>query len=148
MKSVWPLKTRPGTRRSWLPAGASPSITTLVYDVGPYSQVFGEAAPVVGHYESHPSSRTWATSATVFPLSTQSRGQGRTQGMEKLFESSDTSYQKIGLTPPIKLDPDKDKKGLFTHGRGRHGWRWQGSHGDHRQFELGFELRHELSNGE
>jgi ABC-type uncharacterized transport system involved in gliding motility auxiliary subunit len=36
--------------------------------------------------------------------------------MEKLFESSDTSYEKVGLTPPIKLDPDKDKKGPFTLG--------------------------------
>jgi ABC-type uncharacterized transport system involved in gliding motility auxiliary subunit len=87
----------------------------LVYDVGPYSQVFGEAAPVVGHYESHPIGKEMGRSATVFPLS-RSLDVKSGGGMEKLFESSDTSYEKIGLTPPIKLDPDKDKKGPFTLG--------------------------------
>ncbi len=89
----------------------------LIYDVGPYSQVFGEAAPVVGHYESQPVVKEMGRSATVFPLS-RSLDVKSGSGMEKLFETSDTSYEKIGLTPPIKLDPDKDKKGPFTLGAG------------------------------
>jgi ABC-type uncharacterized transport system involved in gliding motility auxiliary subunit len=87
----------------------------LVYDVGPYSQVFGEAAPVVGHYESQAIVKDMGRSATVFPLS---RSLNVTPGksLEKIFESSDTSYMKTDLKPPIKLDPDKDKKGPFTLG--------------------------------
>ena len=85
----------------------------LVYDVGPYSQVFGEAAPVVGHYESHAIVKDMGRNATVFPLS---RSLNVKTGMEKLFESSDTSFMTENLKPPIKLDPDKDKKGPFTLG--------------------------------
>jgi ABC-type uncharacterized transport system involved in gliding motility auxiliary subunit len=87
----------------------------LVYDVGPYSQVFGEAAPVVGHYESHAIVKDMGRSATVFPLS-RSLNVATGKSIEKLFESSDTSYMKTDLKPPIKLDPDKDKKGPFTLG--------------------------------
>ena len=87
----------------------------LVYDVGPYAQVFGEAAPVVGHYESHPITREMGRSATVFPLS-RSLNITAGKGIEKLFETSGTSYMKTDLHPPIKLDPDKDKKGPFTLG--------------------------------
>jgi len=85
----------------------------LVYDVGPYSQVFGEAAPVVGHYDTHAIVKDMGRSATVFPLS-RSINVTTGKGLEKLFESSDTSYMKSDLKPPIKLDPDKDKKGPFT----------------------------------
>ena len=85
----------------------------LVYDIGPYSQVFGEAAPVVGHYESQAIVKDMGRSATVFPLS-RSINVTSGKGLEKLFESSDTSYMKSDLKPPIKLDPDKDKKGPFT----------------------------------
>ena len=87
----------------------------LVYDVGPYSQVFGEAAPVVGHYESQAIVKDMGRSATVFPLS-RSLNVASGKSIEKLFESSDTSYMKTELKPPIKLDPDKDKKGPFTLG--------------------------------
>jgi ABC-type uncharacterized transport system involved in gliding motility auxiliary subunit len=85
----------------------------LVYDIGPYSQVFGEAAPVVGHYESQPIVKDMGRSATVFPLS-RSLTVASGKSLEKLFESSDTSYMKTDLKPPIKLDPDRDKKGPFT----------------------------------
>jgi ABC-type uncharacterized transport system involved in gliding motility auxiliary subunit len=87
----------------------------LVYDVGPYSQVFGEAAPVVGHYESQPIVKDMGRSATVFPLS-RSLNVATGKSLEKLFESSDTSYMKTDLKPPIKLDAEKDKKGPFTLG--------------------------------
>ena len=36
--------------------------------------------------------------------------------MEKLFETGDTSYEASSLKQPIKLNPDKDKKGPFTLG--------------------------------
>jgi ABC-type uncharacterized transport system involved in gliding motility auxiliary subunit len=87
----------------------------LVYDIGPYSQVFGEAAPVVGHYESQAIVKDMGRSATVFPLS-RSLNIVSGKSMEKLFETADTSYQTNNLKPPIKLDPDKDKKGPFTLG--------------------------------
>jgi ABC-type uncharacterized transport system involved in gliding motility auxiliary subunit len=87
----------------------------LVYDIGPYSQVFGEAAPVVGHYESQAIVKDMGRSATVFPLS-RSLNVTTGKGIDKIFESSDTSYMKMDLKPPIKLDPDKDKKGPFTLG--------------------------------
>lgn len=85
----------------------------LVYDIGPYSQVFGEAAPVVGHYDTQPIVKDMGRSATVFPLSRSLNVAGG-KSLEKLFETADTSYMKTGLTQPIKLDPDKDKKGPFT----------------------------------
>jgi ABC-type uncharacterized transport system involved in gliding motility auxiliary subunit len=87
----------------------------LVYDVGPYSQVFGEAAPVVGHYESHAIVKDMGRSATVFPLS-RSLQLVSGKSLEKLFETSDTSFMTTNLKPPIKLDPDKDKKGPFILG--------------------------------
>lgn len=87
----------------------------LVYDVGPYSQVFGEAAPVVGHYESHATVKDMGRSATVYPLS-RSLDVATGKSLEKLFETGDTSYMTTNLKPPIKLDPDKDKKGPFTLG--------------------------------
>lgn len=83
----------------------------LVYDVGPYSQVFGEAAPVVGHYDSQPIVKDMGRSATVFPLS---RSLDVKSSMEKLFETGDSSYDTTNLKPPIKLNPDKDKKGPFS----------------------------------
>ncbi len=64
----------------------------LVYDVGPYSQVFGEAAPVVGHYETQAIVKDMGRSATVFPLSRSLEIKSDKPGMEKLFESSDSSY--------------------------------------------------------
>jgi ABC-type uncharacterized transport system involved in gliding motility auxiliary subunit len=87
----------------------------LVYDVGPYAQVFGEAAPVVGRYMPHPIVKDMGRSATVFPLS-RSLNVESGKSIEKLFETGDTSYMKTDLKPPIKLDPDKDKKGPFTLG--------------------------------
>ncbi len=87
----------------------------LVYDVGPYSQVFGEAAPVVGHYESHAIVKDMGRSATVFPLS-RSINIVSGKSLEKIFETGETSYMTTNLKPPIKLDPDKDKKGPFTLG--------------------------------
>lgn len=88
----------------------------LVYDIGPYSQVFGEAAPVVGHYGTQTLVKDMGRSATVFPLSRSLEIKSDKPGMEKLFETSDTSYLTGNLKPPIKLDPDKDKKGPFTLG--------------------------------
>jgi ABC-type uncharacterized transport system involved in gliding motility auxiliary subunit len=87
----------------------------LIYDVGPYSQVFGEAAPVVGHYDPQPIVKDMGRSATVFPLS-RSLDVKTGSSLEKLFETGDTSYETTNLKPPIKLDPDKDKKGPFTLG--------------------------------
>lgn len=88
----------------------------LVYDVGPYSQVFGEAAPVVGHYGTHAIVKDMGRTATVFPLSRSLAIKADKPGLEKLFETSDTSYETDNLKPPIKLNPDKDKKGPFTLG--------------------------------
>jgi ABC-type uncharacterized transport system involved in gliding motility auxiliary subunit len=85
----------------------------LIYDVGPYSQVFGEAAPVVAHYDSQPIVKDMGRSATVFPLS-RSLEVKSGGSLEKIFETGDTSYEAMNLKPPIKLDPDKDKKGPFT----------------------------------
>jgi ABC-type uncharacterized transport system involved in gliding motility auxiliary subunit len=87
----------------------------LVYDLGPYSQVLGETVVVVGHYESHPIVKDMGRTGTVYPLS-RSLNLVSGKGLEKLFESSDTSFMKTDLKPPIKLDPDKDKKGPFTLG--------------------------------
>ena len=87
----------------------------LVYDVGPYSQVFGEAAPVVGHYDTHAIVKDMGRTATVYPLS-RSLDVATGKSFEKLFETADTSYMNTNLKPPIKLDPDKDKKGPFTLG--------------------------------
>ena len=87
----------------------------LVYDLGPFSQILGEAAPVVGKYESHAIVKDMGRVPAVFPLS-RSLDVKTDKGMEKLFESSDTSFETNNLKPPIKLDPDKDKKGPFALG--------------------------------
>jgi len=87
----------------------------LLYDLGPYSQVLGKFSPVVGHYESHAIVKDMGRTATVFPLS-RSLDVKTDKGMEKLFESSDSSFEIASLKPPIEGNPDKDKKGPFTLG--------------------------------
>jgi ABC-type uncharacterized transport system involved in gliding motility auxiliary subunit len=88
----------------------------LIYDIGPFSERLGAETTVVGTYESHPIVHDMGRSATVFPLSRSLEVKTDSPGIEKLFETSDSSYQTTNLKPPIKVDPDKDKKGPFTLG--------------------------------
>jgi ABC-type uncharacterized transport system involved in gliding motility auxiliary subunit len=69
--------------------------------------------PMVGSYESHAIVRVMTDNATVFPLarSLEVKAPG-----EKLFSTSNTSYGLTDPKPPIRLDPDKDKKGPFVIG--------------------------------
>jgi ABC-type uncharacterized transport system involved in gliding motility auxiliary subunit len=87
----------------------------LVIDASGVGQFFGfnEASPIVAKYESHAIGSTMKGSATVFPLA---RSIDVKSGAEKLFGTSDSSFSTANLKPPIKIDPDKDKKGPFTLG--------------------------------
>jgi len=94
---------------SW---GVTPDNDVIV-DVGAASQLFGPMNPMVGSYEQHPIVRVMSDNATVFPLarSLQVKSPG-----EKLFSTGNSSYSLTDPKPPIKLDPDKDKKGPFVMG--------------------------------
>jgi ABC-type uncharacterized transport system involved in gliding motility auxiliary subunit len=87
----------------------------LIIDLSPIGQLFGfnEATPVVQKYESHAIVSPMTGQATVFPIS---RSLDVKAPAEKLFETSANSYATTKLTPPISLDPAKDKKGPFTLG--------------------------------
>jgi ABC-type uncharacterized transport system involved in gliding motility auxiliary subunit len=87
----------------------------LIYDLGPYSEIFGKTVVVVGHYDTHAVVKDMGRSATVFPLS-RSLEVASGKSMEKLFESGDASFQIASLKPPFTGNPDKDKKGPFTIG--------------------------------
>jgi hypothetical protein len=85
----------------------------LVIDASGVGQLFGfnEASPIVSKYETHPIVSPMAGQATVFPIS---RSMDVKAPAEKLFQTSSNSYATLKLTPPISIDPAKDKKGPFT----------------------------------
>jgi ABC-type uncharacterized transport system involved in gliding motility auxiliary subunit len=85
----------------------------LVIDASGVGQLFGfnEASPIVSKYESHPITSPMTGQATVFPIS---RSLEVKSPATKLFETSSNSYATTKLTPPISIDPAKDKKGPFT----------------------------------
>jgi ABC-type uncharacterized transport system involved in gliding motility auxiliary subunit len=85
----------------------------LVIDASGVGQLFGfnEASPIVSKYESHPIVNPMSGTATVFPIS---RSLEVKSPAEKLFQTSANSYATTKLTPPISIDPAKDKKGPFT----------------------------------
>jgi ABC-type uncharacterized transport system involved in gliding motility auxiliary subunit len=85
----------------------------LVIDASGVGQLFGfnEASPIVSKYESHPITSPMTGQATVFPIS---RSLDVKSPAEKLFQTSANSYATTKLTPPISIDPAKDKKGPFT----------------------------------
>ena len=87
----------------------------LVIDASGVGQLFGfnEASPIVSKYESHPITSPMSGQATVFPIS---RSMEVKSPAEKLFQTSANSYATAKLTPPISIDPAKDKKGPFTLG--------------------------------
>jgi ABC-type uncharacterized transport system involved in gliding motility auxiliary subunit len=87
----------------------------LVIDASGVGQLFGfnEASPIVTKYESHAITSPMSGQATVFPIS---RSMDVKSPAEKLFQSSSNSYATAKLTPPISIDPAKDKKGPFTLG--------------------------------
>ncbi len=85
----------------------------LVIDASGVGQFFGfnEASPIVQKYLSHPITNPMAGQVTVFPLS---RSMDVKAPAEKLLQTSANSYATTKLTPPISIDPAKDKKGPFT----------------------------------
>lgn len=87
----------------------------LVIDASGIGQLFGfnEASPIVQKYESHPITNPMNGTVSVFPIS---RSMDVKSPAQKLFESSGNSYATAKLTPPISIDPAKDKKGPFTLG--------------------------------
>jgi ABC-type uncharacterized transport system involved in gliding motility auxiliary subunit len=102
----------PGIGKLLAEWGITPNNDVIV-DVGAASQLFGPMNPMVGSYESHAIVRVMTDNATVFPLarSLEVKAPG-----EKLFSTSNTSYGLTDPKPPIRLDPDKDKKGPFVIG--------------------------------
>jgi ABC-type uncharacterized transport system involved in gliding motility auxiliary subunit len=91
-------------------------VNDLIYDLGPLAERLGPETVLVAKYDSHPIVREMGNNATVFPLARKLEVKGDKPGIEKLFETSEYSYETTNLTPPIKVDPDKDKKGPFTLG--------------------------------
>jgi ABC-type uncharacterized transport system involved in gliding motility auxiliary subunit len=85
----------------------------LVIDASGVGQLFGfnEASPIVSKYESHPITSPMAGQATVFPIT---RSLDVKAPAQKLFQTSSNSYATTKTTPPISIDPAKDKKGPFT----------------------------------
>jgi ABC-type uncharacterized transport system involved in gliding motility auxiliary subunit len=85
----------------------------LVIDASGVGELFGfnEASPIVSKYESHAITSPMSGQATVFPIS---RSLDVKSPAEKLFQTSSNSYATAKLTPPISIDPAKDKKGPFT----------------------------------
>jgi ABC-type uncharacterized transport system involved in gliding motility auxiliary subunit len=92
--------------------GVTPDNDVIV-DVGAASQLFGPMNPMVASYEQHPIVRVMSDNATVFPLS---RSIQTKAPAEKLFSTGNSSYALVDPKPPVKLDPDKDKKGPFLLG--------------------------------
>jgi ABC-type uncharacterized transport system involved in gliding motility auxiliary subunit len=89
----------------------------LVLDFSGAGQFFGfnEAAPIVVAYESQPIVRDLVRIATVFPLS-RSLTIASGKGVDKLFSTTARSLSTENLSLPIKVDPDKAKKGPFVLG--------------------------------
>ena len=87
----------------------------LIIDTSGVGQFFGfnEASPIVATYDSHPIVAGMKGNACVFPLT---RSIEVKSPAEKLFETTDNSFATTKLTPPIRIDPSKDKKGPFTLG--------------------------------
>jgi len=87
----------------------------LVIDASGIGQFFGfnEASPIVQKYESHPITSPMAGTISVFPITRSMEVKAPAQ---KLFEASGNSYATTKLTPPISIDPAKDKKGPFALG--------------------------------
>jgi ABC-type uncharacterized transport system involved in gliding motility auxiliary subunit len=85
----------------------------LVIDASGVGQLFGfnEASPIVMKYSSHAITSPMTDQASVFPLV---RSMEVKSPAEKLLETSGNSYATAKLTPPISIDPAKDKKGPFT----------------------------------
>jgi gliding motility-associatede transport system auxiliary component len=85
----------------------------LVIDASGVGQLFGfnEASPIVMKYSSHPITSPMTDQASVFPIV---RSMQVKAPSEKLVETSANSYATTKLTPPISIDPAKDKKGPFT----------------------------------
>jgi ABC-type uncharacterized transport system involved in gliding motility auxiliary subunit len=92
--------------------GITPNNDVIV-DVGAASQLFGPMNPMVGSYEQHPIVRVMTDNATVFPLA---RSLEVKSPAEKLFSTGSSSFGIENAKPPIKLDPDKNKKGPFVLG--------------------------------
>jgi ABC-type uncharacterized transport system involved in gliding motility auxiliary subunit len=87
----------------------------LVIDTSGVGQLFGfnEASPLVQKYESHPITSPMNGTISVFPIA---RSMTVKAPAQKLFEATSNSYATTKLTPPISVDPAKDKKGPFTLG--------------------------------
>jgi ABC-type uncharacterized transport system involved in gliding motility auxiliary subunit len=87
----------------------------LVIDASGVGELFGfnEASPIISKYESHAITSPMSGQATVFPIS---RSMDVKSPAEKLFQTSANSYATTKLTPPISINPAKDKKGPFTLG--------------------------------
>jgi ABC-type uncharacterized transport system involved in gliding motility auxiliary subunit len=85
----------------------------LVIDASGVGQLFGfnEASPIVMKYGPHPITSPMTDQATVFPIT---RSMDVKAPAEKLVETSANSYATTKLTPPISINPAKDKKGPFT----------------------------------
>jgi ABC-type uncharacterized transport system involved in gliding motility auxiliary subunit len=85
----------------------------LVIDTSGVGQLFGfnEASPIITKYESHAIVSPMNGQATVFPIS---RSMDVKAPAEKLLQTSANSYATLKLTPPISIDPAKDKKGPFA----------------------------------
>lgn len=85
----------------------------LVIDASGVGQLFGfnEASPIVMKYDSHPITSPMTDQATVFPIV---RSLDVKSPAAKLVETSANSFATAKLTPPISIDPAKDKKGPFT----------------------------------
>jgi ABC-type uncharacterized transport system involved in gliding motility auxiliary subunit len=85
----------------------------LVIDASGVGQLFGfnEASPIVMKYGQHAITSPMTDQASVFPIV---RSMEVKAPAEKLIETSANSYATTKLTPPISIDPSKDKKGPFT----------------------------------
>lgn len=90
----------------------------LVLDTSGVGGIFGlgPEIPLVTSYESHPIVRDMKDSATALALarSLDTKTAAKVT-VEKLFSSSANSYATTNLSSsPIRLDPNKDKKGPFV----------------------------------
>ncbi len=87
----------------------------LVIDASGIGQFFGfnEASPIVQKYEAHPITSPMNGTISVFPIT---RSMVVKSPAQKLFEASGNSYATTKLSPPISIDPAKDKKGPFALG--------------------------------
>lgn len=86
----------------------------VILDLSSASRLFGQLAPVVGSYESHPIVRVMQDNATVFPLA---RSLEVKSPAEKLFSTQTESYSLTNPKLPIKeADLATAKKGPFVLG--------------------------------